>query len=216
MKKVFINYSNDPEDKKLFESLYMHLGLIRDFDIWHSGKINAGDVAADQLNLHLKESEVVIPLLSVNYLNSNDCMTEFSSAKQLQKKLYPVLISSFDIDSCDALRDVNGNLIPEDKTFLETSANIDQACMEVCRELRCKVLGAKDSARIFNPDSRRFLYLLVAIPMFLGLSYGAWCYFNNQVSSITYLGSLIMMSISLIPIIKLLLPTNPLHKLYNS
>ncbi|MEP6676584.1 MAG: toll/interleukin-1 receptor domain-containing protein [Ferruginibacter sp.] len=216
MKKVFINYSSDPEDKKIFESLYMHLGLIRDFDIWHSGKINAGAVTEDELSLHLKESEVVIPLLSVNYLNNNFCMTEFASAKQLLKELYPVLISSFDIDSCEVLKDVDCNLIPESKSFIETSSNIDEACMEVCKELRCKVLGEKLSSRILNPDSRRFLYLLAALPIVLGLGYGAWCYFNDQVSSITYLGSLIMISISLVPIIKLLLPTNSLHKIYNS
>jgi hypothetical protein len=212
MKKVFINYSNDPEDKKLFSDLYMHLGLIHEFDIWHSGKINAGAVTDQELNTHLDESEVVIALLSIDYLSDTECMNRFASAKAQQKKLYPVLIRPFDIDCCDALKDLNSEVIPENKTFIDTASNIDQACMEVCIELRSKVLGAKYASPIFNINSRRFLWMLFLVPLILALAYLTWCILNRQLSSITFFGCVLMIIISLIPAIKLFLPTNPFHK----
>ncbi|MFM9944715.1 MAG: TIR domain-containing protein [Bacteroidia bacterium] len=206
--KIFINYSQDPDDIKLFQNLYLHLGIIRDFEIWHVGKILAGTDRQVELDKRFAESEIVLPILTVNYLNDETCMQQFANARLQQKKLFPLLASSFDIDSFDDLKDYDQNIVPNDKSFLETANNLDVACTQIIRELRGKILGKKAAKIGGLADSRKFLYILTIIPIVLGIATGIYFYSQEQLSSIALIGSFLIGSISLFPLAKLIWPTN--------
>jgi hypothetical protein len=72
--KVFYSYAH--RDKKLRDELATHLsGLQRQGIItgWHDGEIRAGSEWDVQLKKHLALSDIILLLISPDYIASDDC-----------------------------------------------------------------------------------------------------------------------------------------------
>lgn len=72
--QVFVSYAKEDED--LFQELEKHLFLLRDqgiIETWHVGKLSPGQEIESETLKHLECAQLIILLLSVDYLNSYSC-----------------------------------------------------------------------------------------------------------------------------------------------
>lgn len=102
---VFISYSH--QDRKHLESLRIHLaGLERSglIQCWWDGAMAAGKAWEPQLLEALRRADLVLLLLTANFIASDYCIDEeLRFAREREKKgeidLVPVLVASFDLES---------------------------------------------------------------------------------------------------------------------
>ncbi len=102
--KVFISYSH--KDMRYKENLKSHLEALKhtyNIDVWHDGKMVAGDDIDENVKKNLEKSDVVLLLISVNFFNSWYCMeVELKEAIERHHAgkciVVPVIISKCDID----------------------------------------------------------------------------------------------------------------------
>jgi len=72
--KVFISYSH--VDEKLKDQLLNHLGPLKRLgmiDEWHDRKIKAGDAWGDEISKNLEEADIILLIVSVDFINSEYC-----------------------------------------------------------------------------------------------------------------------------------------------
>ncbi len=72
--KVFVSYSH--VDEKLKDALVRHLKPLERMNLiteWHDRKLLAGDTWGDEINRNLEEADIVLLLVSIDFINSKYC-----------------------------------------------------------------------------------------------------------------------------------------------
>lgn len=72
--KVFLSYAH--EDKALWEALRKHLIILERLGVvetWHDGQIGAGDEFAKSIFAHLNAADIILLLISSNFIASDYC-----------------------------------------------------------------------------------------------------------------------------------------------
>jgi hypothetical protein len=75
--RLFISYSH--EDDALRKNLETHLALLKReglLDSWHDRRVAVGDERARQIDKHLNKAELILLLVSADFLASNDCYND--------------------------------------------------------------------------------------------------------------------------------------------
>lgn len=102
--KFFISYSHaDMRYKNKLLVNLKSLELTHNIDVWHDGKITAGDTIDSNVLINLEESDIVLLLISPNFLASYYCITvELEKALERHKEgksiVIPVILSDCIID----------------------------------------------------------------------------------------------------------------------
>ena len=116
--KIFISYSHkDLKYKKELLSHLKSLELTHNVDVWHDGKILAGDTIDSEVLIQLSISDVVLLLVSPSFLASSYCI-EIELKKAIQRHeenkciVVPVILSECIID--DSLSFSKLMRVPED------------------------------------------------------------------------------------------------------
>ena len=116
--KIFISYSH--KDMKYQKVLFTHLKsleLTHNIDVWYDGKILPGDKIDSTVLKHLNNSDIVLLLVSPNFLSSMYCM-EIELEKAIERCdegkciVIPVILSESIID--DSLTFSRLLRVPED------------------------------------------------------------------------------------------------------
>lgn len=102
--KIFISYSH--KDLKYKTELLSHLKsleLTHNIDVWHDGKILAGNVIDSEVLIQLSISDVVLLLISPHFLESSYCINiELNKAIERHKEgkciVVPIILSESIID----------------------------------------------------------------------------------------------------------------------
>ncbi len=116
--KIFISYSHkDVKYKSEFLSHLKSIELTHNIDVWHDGKILAGDTIDSEVLIQLGISDVVLLLVSPNFLASSYCIdVELNKAieRHIEGKsiVVPVILSETVID--DSLSFSKLLRVPED------------------------------------------------------------------------------------------------------
>jgi hypothetical protein len=172
MKKIFFNYSNDSEDGKMMRNLSLHFSVLKDkVDLWHKGKLLPGDTVDEALSDNLNNSDAVLHLLSISYAAEEDCMELLEQGIEKQKKNIPVLLSSFDWQSVDAINKLEDELLPQDHQPVDTHANYNEIYTEIVQTVRSEVLGVKSKGR---PNDRLYYYILATLILAAGAGISLW------------------------------------------
>jgi len=72
--KVFVSYSH--VDEKLKDAVLRHLKPLERMNLiteWHDRKLLAGDAWGDEINRNLEEADIVLRLVSIDFINSKYC-----------------------------------------------------------------------------------------------------------------------------------------------
>lgn len=84
-KIVEIFYSYSEKDSKLLNRIEEQLPLLRRRGIikeWHKGKSQIGKDQKEQIDLHLNSAQIILLLISNNFLNSDDCYAQMERAME--------------------------------------------------------------------------------------------------------------------------------------
>lgn len=140
--KIFISYSH--KDEYLREQLNTHLSILSRnglLEEWHDRKIVAGQNWQSEIDNHLDESDIVILLISPDFIASEYCYgIELSKAIERHEANQSIIIPII-------VRPVNWNnapfakiqALPKDAKAVTSWTNIDEAWMNVSEEIQKSV-----------------------------------------------------------------------------
>lgn len=142
MTAVFFSYSH--KDEALRDELEVHLSQLKNqglIDAWHDRRIVAGDELDSSISERLESDEVILLLVSPDFLASNYCYSrEMASAlarhDRGEAQVIPVILRH-----CDWLNSPLAKLkaVPRDGKPVKAWPDIDEALADVAREVRAAV-----------------------------------------------------------------------------
>ena len=145
MEKIKIFYSYCHEDSEATEELGKRLNQLEKdgvIDTWDDKEIRAGAEWENEINKHFDEADIVLFLLSADFLNSGNCKKELKEAKKQGKRIIPIILkeclwSEFTFEDGSELR--RSQAIPNDGKHLRPISkweNNDKAWDTVYEKLK--------------------------------------------------------------------------------
>ena len=95
MKKIFYSYCE--QDRVYQEDLEKHLQTLKENKLitdWHYKKILPSQEWQNEIDEHLKNSDIVLFLMSVNFINSEYCRKELEMAVNSKKRIIPIILKN--------------------------------------------------------------------------------------------------------------------------
>lgn len=158
MSSLFFSYSH--ADESLRDQLEVHLAMLkRDglINTWHDRRIDAGDTLDDSIDEKLEQAEVILLLVSANFIASEYCYSrEMSRALERssnrEARVIPVILRACDWHSAPF-----GKLLalPTDARPVTSWPNQDEAFTDVVRGIRNAVSGGATPARRVSAPAQR-------------------------------------------------------------
>lgn len=144
MKKLKIFYSYSHKDERYREKLETHLSILRRsgyISEWHDRRISAGNDWEEEINYNLEDSDIILLLISSNFLASDYCY-DTETIRALEKHesgeavVIPVILSP-----CLWLESELKKLqsLPRDNKAISVFRNEDVAWLEVAEGILEKV-----------------------------------------------------------------------------
>ncbi|EKN6025298.1 toll/interleukin-1 receptor domain-containing protein [Yersinia enterocolitica] len=141
--KVFISYSHKDEEFK--ESLVEHLSALKrnsTINSWDDRKILAGQDWKNEISENLKESEIILFLISPSFIASDYCMNiEFLTAIQMHDDgcaiLIPIIVRPSDLESTQFS---SFQAVPKDAIPVITWTHQDEAWVDVIRSIKKSII----------------------------------------------------------------------------
>lgn len=207
-KKLFLNYANShPDDVALFNSLALHLSILKDkIDPWFKGKILAGEVKDEVIRANLKNSDAVIHLLSIHFENEAQCVELLKNSLEEKKKNFPILISSFDWESDTTLMSLKDEILPSDGKPIDAYPNSNEILTDLVKKVRAEIFD--EEYRDEKISSRNFYYILAGIIFLMGGIASFWVFANLNDISLGIITFLMTCCIILFVLRKVVFPTN--------
>jgi hypothetical protein len=137
--KVFISYAR--VDQELHEQLRKHLSPLERLEkitIWHDQEILPGEDWRNQINTHLNEADLILLLVSANFIASNYCWNQevqkaFQRHKDGMAKIIPIILKPIDWHQTP-LGEIQA--LPKNGLPVTEWHNVDAACEDVARGIR--------------------------------------------------------------------------------
>ncbi len=143
---VFISYSHRDED--LREALGRHLSMLEYqglIDIWHDRMIVGGTEWASEIKRHLESADVILLLISPDFLASEQSRGETKQAMERREggmaRVIPILLRPVDWSGA---KFSELQVLPRNKKPVTSWSNRDEAFTEVVNELRREVEGLQN------------------------------------------------------------------------
>lgn len=133
--RVFFSYCH--KDDKFRSTLAKHLNLLENRNLikeWYDVNILPGESISDSVRINLEEADIVLFLISANFIASDECMKEWDHAKispadgRIRHRI-PIILSH-----CawrDLLENDNIKVLPNDAKPVVEYENEDAAWLEV-------------------------------------------------------------------------------------
>lgn len=148
--KVFISYAHEDEEYK--DKLIKHLiGLKRKkvIEEWHDRKILAGQHLDNEISKNLLEADIILLMISVDFLNSDYCYDEeMKKALEMNDegmaRVIPIILRKCDwMDSPFAKL----NALPNDAKYIKSWDDEDEAYMNIIDGIKEVVKSIKESIK---------------------------------------------------------------------
>jgi hypothetical protein len=142
--KIELFYSYAHEDEAMREHLEKHLSIMRrtgELTEWHDRRIDAGGAWKDEIDQHLESANIILLLISSDFLGSDYCWNvEMTRALQRHKAgdavVIPVILHPVDFDGAPFAQI---QALPKDALPVSKWADPDEAFTDVVRGIRAKV-----------------------------------------------------------------------------
>ena len=100
--EVFFSYAH--EDEKLRDRLETHLSILKRSDVisaWHDRQIGAGKEWAGEISEHLDRAQIILLLVSADFLDSDYCYDmemkrAFKRHKNKEARVIPIILKPVD------------------------------------------------------------------------------------------------------------------------
>jgi hypothetical protein len=153
MRRIKLFYSYSHKDESYREELENHLSILRKngyISEWHDRRISAGNEWEEDINFNLEEADIILLLVSSNFLASDYCYdTETIRALEKHKSKEAVVIPVV-LSPCLWLESKLSELqsLPRDNKPISTFDNKDVAWLEVAKGILEKVKKIQGSRSI--------------------------------------------------------------------
>jgi len=153
--EVFFSYSH--EDENLRNHLAKHLstlkrqGVIND---WHDREISAGSEWANVIDTHIKSAQIILLLISANFLASDYCYnTEAMQALERHELgeaiVIPIILKPVDLEGLPFNK---LKILPNDGKPITSWSNQDEAFLNVIQGIRGAIENLKSFSRLSKPS----------------------------------------------------------------
>jgi len=152
MKKIFISYSK--EDKAEMHEFLKHTVTLQEQGLiakpWTDEWIALGKKWDDEIKRRIEECDIMVCLISVNFLNTNYIRkVELKKAMEQDKILVPIIIKPCDWENCDfakyqvALKGKCISLNENQKYIIQENSDVEKAkfWLEIIKEIRMKIFN---------------------------------------------------------------------------
>lgn len=184
-KKIFFSYSNQTEDLELYKKINKHfaayagIGLLGIIDRAELFRLT-GDKAA--INEILKSSDITIPLLSIDYINDEECLQQLDIAASSQMRIIPVLLRDFDWEAFQKITQYKKQMLPNDLTSVENHIsagnNDDTVFKEIAQHVKA-IIFPEIGNLLIQKSSHTFYYIIASIVLIIGML-AAWFIYDQQ------------------------------------
>jgi len=183
-KKIFFSYSNHTDDLELYDKINKHftayskyglLAIVDKNEIFRSSGDNA-DIKEIQ-----NTTDITIPLLSVDYVNDEECIKQLDNAASSDKIIIPVLLRDFDWEAFQKINQYRKTMLPDDLTSVENHITTDQNDDTIFKEIAQRVKGIvlPEIGEISIQHSTGiFYYIIASIVLVIGLL-GSWFIYDQ-------------------------------------
>jgi len=183
-KKIFFSYSNHSDDLELYDKINKHftayskyglLAIVDKNEIFRSSGDNA-DIKEIQ-----NTTDITIPLLSVDYVNDEECIKQLDNAASSDKIIIPVLLRDFDWEAFQKINQYRKTMLPDDLTSVENHITTDQNDDTIFKEIAQRVKGIvlPEIGEISIQHSTGiFYYIIASIVLVIGLL-GSWFIYDQ-------------------------------------
>lgn len=213
MKKIFFAYSDNAKDVELYKEFNKHFktyarnGMLMIIDKDELFKINNDN---EKILKFLDESDITVPLLSIDYLTNDQCLKLLETAVDGNKIVIPVLLRECDYEGIDKIKNLEKNLLPDDKQSVTEHISKDGGQDEIFSNMAKRVKGIifKELESVtIKTGPKLFYHILSGILLLIGglsaaFSYTEWG--DWRVASIIFL---MFVVISLFSLKNVLFPT---------
>jgi len=139
---LFCSYSH--KDDGLRNALESHLAMLRRdkaISIWHDRRITAGTEWKGEINANLTRADIVLLLVSADFINSDYCFDVEMTAAMAQHKAGSSRVVPIIVRECDWHSAPFGKLqaLPKDGRAASSWQNLDEALTDVAKGLRSAV-----------------------------------------------------------------------------
>lgn len=181
MKKIFFTYSDTSEDVTLYKELKLHFtpyarkGLLEIIDRDELFKRSGDTLKTQEI---LLSSDVTVPLISIDYLNNDECVKLLEIAAQKNRLVIPVLLRECEWDEFEKLKGLGSLFLPVDKQpvkdHIKKEGSEDKIMSAIARKLKA-VTFENDLARMddFEEKTRvkpkKFYYIITSILALIGV-----------------------------------------------
>jgi len=217
MKKVFFAYSDDTEDIDLYKELKQHFtayarqGFLAIMDRDELFRRSGNQEKYEEF---LRESDFAVPLLSIDYLNSEECLKLLDAAKTSEKPIIPILLRACEWEEIDKLRGLEKNILPDNKQsvsqLISSTKSGDVVFSRIARQVKA-VVFSNDLKKLqqinLAGNTKTFYYILAGIVLVIGalaaaISYSKWT--DWKISTVIFL---MFVAIALLALKHVLFPT---------
>ncbi len=137
--KVFYSYAH--EDEKLRDNLEKHLKILERkgfLSAWHDRRIKAGEPFAKEINSHLKAADIVLLLISADFIASDYCWENemkfaLSRHDRGEARVIPIILRPVDWKGAPFEK---LNMLPKDAKPVTSFADKDEAFYDVSTGIR--------------------------------------------------------------------------------
>ena len=174
-KKIFFAYSNHTEDLELYSKINKHfsayagIGLLGIIDKKEIFKLTADRNKVIEI---LKTSDITIPLLSIDFVNDAECISQLESAGGENKIIIPVLLRDFDWQAFNQISRYQEQMLPNDRTPVENhinrDSNDDTVFKEIAQQVKAVIFPEIRNLEV-KRSSNTFYYIIAALVFITGI-----------------------------------------------
>ncbi len=147
--RIFISYSQD--DEVFRKQLERHLSLLkrrREVEIWSDSSAPGGSAWTSEINPRLEQANIILLLISANFLTSNSAYAEMQQALQLQAEgkatVVPIILKPTDWESTPLMKT---HALPTNGLPVTKWGDRDEAFADIAQGLRKIIEGRRKRRR---------------------------------------------------------------------
>lgn len=138
--KIFLSYSD--RDERLKKQLDSHLGPMDrrgDLQIWNEQKILAGENRNKEISKHFEEADIILCLISPNFISSDYCYTielprALAKKRSGEARVIPILLRDVDWQKTP-FGELGLQILPKDGKPIARAYSRDATLTKVAQEI---------------------------------------------------------------------------------
>ncbi len=181
--KIFLAYSDFATDVELYKELNKHLNLpgfkalgsITDKDTALAQKIDLNDIKK-----LIASHDVIIPLLSIDFLNEQRSMDILAESRSTNKRVLPILVRDCMYDNVEELSPYISHLIPENNSLLglyDNNNDRSKIFKSIAEKIQDFVLGKFTELTL---DSGKPFIVLGILSFILGIGFATYAFIETM------------------------------------